>query len=79
MLSSMLANESTGRERAWSITELYVGLGDDDRAFVWLDRSFDDYSLRVDIMGPMFDQFRADPRFDRVRARLGLARRAPRR
>ena len=73
LLTKMLADESAGQSRAFGIVELYVGLGDYDRAFVWLDRSFDDYSLRAEIMGPLFDDFRADPRFDRVRLRLGLA------
>lgn len=73
LLTQMLADESAGQARASPIAELYVALGDYDHAFEWLARSFDDYSLTVDIMSPMFDDFRADPRFDRVRLRLGLA------
>lgn len=73
MLKEMLADEAVGRARASGIAEVYAGLGDYDRAFVWLDRSFDDYSLRAEIMSPLFDDLRADPRFDRVRRRLGLA------
>jgi DNA-binding SARP family transcriptional activator len=73
MLTSMLADESTGSVPAWAITEIYVGLRDYDRAFVWLDRSIDDYSLGVVVMGPGFDDLRADPRFERVRRRLHLA------
>jgi tetratricopeptide (TPR) repeat protein len=69
-LTSMLADESTGAVSARAITEVYVGLRDYDRAFVWLDRSIDDYSLGVAVMGPDFDALRADPRFERVRRRL---------
>ena len=76
VLTGMLADESAGRATSFDIVEAYIALGDYDRAFVWLDRSFDDYSLGSAIMGPLFAQFRADPRFDRVRQRLGIAREA---
>ena len=72
VLTGMLADESAGRATCFDIAEAYIALGDYDRAFVWLDRSFDDYSLGSSIMGPLFARFRADPRFDRVRQRLGV-------
>lgn len=72
VLAGMLADEAAGRATCFDITEVYIALGDYDRAFVWLDRSFDDYSLGSAIMGPLFARFRADPRFDRVRRRLGV-------
>ncbi|HEY8310502.1 MAG TPA: hypothetical protein VIG47_08095, partial [Gemmatimonadaceae bacterium] len=72
MLTRMLADESAGRATSFDIAEVYIALGDNDRAFVWLDRSFDDYSLGSSIMGPLFAEFRADPRFDRIRKRLGV-------
>jgi tetratricopeptide (TPR) repeat protein len=56
---------------AFEIAEIYAGLGDFDRAFFWLDRSIDDHSLHPNIMGPLFDELRADPRFNAVRRRLG--------
>lgn len=72
ILTGMLADEAAGRATSFDIAEVYIALGDYDRAFVWMDRSFDDYSLGPAIMGPLFAQFRADPRFDRVRTRLGV-------
>jgi hypothetical protein len=56
---------------AFEVAEIYAGLGDLDRTFFWLDRSFDDYSLHPNVMGPLFDELRGDPRFNRVRRRLG--------
>jgi DNA-binding SARP family transcriptional activator len=59
---------------AYEVAEIYAGLGDFDRAFFWLDRSFDDHSFWPSIMGPLFDDLRADPRFNRLRRRLGTER-----
>ena len=73
VLSGMLADEATGRATGLDIAEVYIALGDYDRAFVWLDRSFDDYSIGTTIMGPLFAKFRADPRFERIRQRLGAS------
>jgi DNA-binding SARP family transcriptional activator len=78
VLNGMLADEARGRATCFDIAEVYIALGDYDRAFVWLDRSFDDYSLGSAIMGPLFARFRADPRFDRVRQRLGVTSEASR-
>ena len=73
VLNGMLADEAAGRATCFDIAEVYIALGDYDRAFVWVDRSFDDYSLGSGIMGPLFARFRADPRFERVRQRLGVS------
>lgn len=72
ILTGMLADEAAGRATSFDIAEVYIALGDYDRAFVWMDRSFDDFSLGPAIMGPLFTQFRADPRFTRIRQRLGV-------
>jgi Flp pilus assembly protein TadD len=59
---------------AFSIALIWVGLGEADRAFGWLDRAFEERShwltfLNVD---PRFDPLRPDPRFDELRRRVGL-------
>jgi len=72
LLTGMLAAQAAGRATCFDIAEVYVALDDYDHAFVWLDRSFDDYSLGSSIMGPLFADFRADPRFDAVRRRLHI-------
>lgn len=53
----------------------YVGLGDKDQAFGWLEKSLANHSpgltaLKVD---PIFDPLRNDSRFEAVLRRLGLA------
>jgi hypothetical protein len=49
-----------------------AGLHEVDRAFDRLDKSIDDRSLRYNIMEPAFEEPSRDPRFDRVRNRLGI-------
>ena len=44
---------------------VYIGLGDMDQAFAWLNKTFDEdpYRLAVLKANPRFDSLRADPRF----------------
>ena len=53
----------------------YIGLGDKDQAFAWLDKALANHSpgltaLKVD---PIYDPLRGDPRFKVVLQKLGLA------
>lgn len=73
ILREMLASAADSG-RAFDVALTYAGLGDFDRAFFWLNRSFDDYSFSRFVMGPLFDDLRADPRFNGVRRRLGTER-----
>jgi serine/threonine-protein kinase len=60
---------------AENIALIYVGLGDDDRSFAWLDRAVEEGSssgsddLKVD---PWYDMLRSDPRFAELLRRIGL-------
>jgi len=69
LLERLLAAKSPP---AATIADVYIGLRQYDSAFVWLNRSFDDYSINPRIMGPLFDDVRARPEFERIRNRLGL-------
>jgi TolB-like protein/DNA-binding SARP family transcriptional activator len=57
---------------AFYVAVVYVGLGDYDSAFLWLDKSIDDHSVTFAIMDPTFAELRRDPRFARFRKRLGV-------
>jgi hypothetical protein len=48
---------------AFPIAMLYAGLGDLDQTFAWLEKSVDDRSINSGIVGPTFQDLRADPRF----------------
>jgi len=56
------------------IAVVYVGLGDKDQAFAWLDKAYQDRTflliwLKVE---PLFDSLRDDPRFADLQRRVGL-------
>ncbi len=53
---------------------VYVGLGDKEQAFAWLEKAYQDRSfwliwLKVE---PRFDSLRDDPRFQDLLRRIGL-------
>jgi len=51
-----------------------VGLGDNDEAFVWLERAYQEQSnfLKYIKVSPIFDSLRGDPRFQDLVRRVGL-------
>lgn len=60
---------------AFNIAMIYVGLGEKDQAFGWLDKACLErsswlVSLKVE---PMFDSIRSDPRFGNLVRNVGLA------
>jgi TolB-like protein/Flp pilus assembly protein TadD len=72
ILAELLERRQRAGSGAFEVAVVYAGLGDSDQAFTWLDRSIDDYSLKVQIMEPTFENLQRDPRFERLRALLGL-------
>jgi TolB-like protein/DNA-binding winged helix-turn-helix (wHTH) protein/Flp pilus assembly protein TadD len=53
----------------------YIGLGDYDKAFLWLDRACREHSNIVQFLRthPIYDPLRPDPRFANLLRRTGLA------
>jgi adenylate cyclase len=48
-------------------------LGDNDRAFQWMDKAYDERSFfLVNLKLPMFDALRSDPRFQAIYKKVGL-------
>ena len=73
----LLRRWEEGNARAVDVAVAYAGLGEIDRAFAWIERS-DESSLRSARLGltmPIFNDLRRDPRFERVRERLGTQKR----
>lgn len=59
---------------AFFFAKVYIGLGDRDRAFEWLDKAYDErYGLMAYLkVEPTFDALRSDPRFEQLVKRVGL-------
>jgi len=60
---------------AFDIAMIYGGLGDRDRAFEWIDRSIDERSLSLVHQYELLQGLKSDPRYDRMRQRLGIQKR----
>jgi len=56
------------------IAWIYIGLGDKDQAFLWLDKSFEERSdgMRVIKTSPIYDPLRSDARFTDLLKRMHL-------
>lgn len=54
---------------------VYIGLGEKDRAFEWLERAYEEriWLLGVLAVDPMFDPLRSDPRYTDLIRRMNLA------
>ena len=68
--------ELSKKEFIWnsSIAIIYIGLGEKDKAFEWLDKAYEQsegwmVQLKVD---PMFDSLRSDPRFKDLLERMNF-------
>jgi len=78
VLQTLLARSQRTERGAFDVVAVYAGLGDFDQAYAWLDRAIDDRSVRpahFSIMSPLFEDLRRDPRFERVKERLGIQNR----
>jgi len=53
---------------------IYMGLGDKDQAFEWLNKTFDENPYRIAFIkvDPRFDSLRSDPRFADLLRRMKL-------
>jgi hypothetical protein len=57
------------------MVRIYAGLGENDKAFDWLNKSYEDRSIALfsDIkLDPVFDPLRSDPRFANLLRRMNL-------
>ena len=71
VLTDLLAFQSAHKD-AFDVAIVYAGLGDNDRAFMWMDKAVDDRSLGFDWLSAVFDDLRRDPRFDKLASRIGI-------
>ena len=74
LLDELKKPSDHGYELRYYIAVIYVGLGEKDQAFAWLEGAYNerDEMLGVLKVDPMLDSLRADPRFTSLLERIGL-------
>ncbi|HEU4509478.1 MAG TPA: hypothetical protein VFR78_14635, partial [Pyrinomonadaceae bacterium] len=57
-----------------ALVNVYIGLGDKDQAFAWLEKAYQEKSNYVAFLKvfPILDPIRSDPRFTDLVRRIGL-------
>jgi serine/threonine-protein kinase len=78
ILAALLARSRRINGDAFSVAIAYAGLGENDQAFIWMDKAIDDRSLGFVWMHTIVDGLRRDPRFENIRRRAGLPKQAAR-
>jgi hypothetical protein len=74
ILNDLLVQFRRGPFPALSIAQVYIGLGDKDRAFEWLEKAVDQRDLDVTLQWDSpYESLRADPRFVNLLRKMKLA------
>ena len=79
LLGELKNRQRTGFVPAAAFLNAYLGLGDNDQAFLWLERAYEEQSNILIYLKvfPFFDPLRGDPRFTSMIHRVGLDREYP--
>jgi len=74
LLAELKQRDQQGYVPAAAFVNAYLGLGENDEAFAWLDRAYAEHSpiLQFVKVHPYFDPLRSDPRFAQLIHRVGL-------
>jgi len=75
ILAAMLDRSRRISGGAFDVAMVYAGLGENDQAFRWLEKSLGDRSIRGDNLPAIIDGLRGDPRLDAFRRHAGLQER----
>ncbi|MGC1297761.1 MAG: tetratricopeptide repeat protein [Alloacidobacterium sp.] len=74
LLGELKKRQQTGYVPAGAFVNAYLGLGDNDEAFAWFERAYEEQSNSLVYIKvfPLFDPLRGDPRFQDLVRRVGL-------
>jgi TolB-like protein/DNA-binding winged helix-turn-helix (wHTH) protein/Flp pilus assembly protein TadD len=75
LLGELKKRQQTGYIPAGALVHAYLALGDNDEAFSWFERAYEEQSniLIYIKVSPLFDPLRGDPRFQDLVRRVGLS------
>jgi len=74
LLGELKKRQQTGYVPAGALVDAYLGLGDNDEAFAWFERAYEEQSnilIYIKVF-PLYDPLRSDPRFQDLVRRVGL-------
>ena len=74
LVDELKRRQQTTYVPAAAFVNAYLGLGDNEQAFVWLERAYQEQSAILQLLKvhPFFDPVRDDPRFKNLLHRVGL-------
>jgi TolB-like protein/Tfp pilus assembly protein PilF len=75
LIAELKQRSRKGYVPAGAMVNAYLGIGDNEQAFVWLEKAYEEQSnmLQFIKVHPFFDPIRSDPRFASLVHRVGLA------
>jgi len=74
ILARLLRQSKHGAAHSLPVAQVYIGLGEKDRAFEWLDKAVDQHEISLGLKSEaMFDPLRSDPRFDSLLRQMKLS------
>jgi tetratricopeptide (TPR) repeat protein len=75
ILESLKEASKQGYVSPFDFALIYMGLGDKDRAFEWLNKTFEENPYRISFIkvNLRFDSLRSDPRFADLLKRMKLS------
>jgi len=74
LLAELKRRQKAGYAPAAAMVNAYLGLGENEEAFAWLEQAYKEQSnmLQFVKVHPYFDPLRSDPRFADLVRRVGL-------
>lgn len=76
MLDELSQMSKTRYVSPLQVAVIYIGLGQKDQAFLWLEKSFNERAFEILLIkvDPRFDALRSDPRFQDLLRRMNFPR-----
>ena len=74
LLSELEERSKRSYVPSYDVAIVYVGLGDNEGAFAWLEKAYEERCSRLIWLKaePLFEPLRSDPRFGDLLRRIGL-------
>jgi TolB-like protein/DNA-binding winged helix-turn-helix (wHTH) protein/Flp pilus assembly protein TadD len=74
ILNDLKSRSNNGFSHASEIALIYVGLGENDQAMIWLEKAYGERFNPSVLLRPCFDSLRSSPAFQDLLRRIGLNR-----